>query len=69
MILCPAKLLFKIDGAIIKIFHNKQKLKQYYDHQAATNRRFYKEFCTQKMKVNKMMRGWEASNHKRRKDK
>jgi hypothetical protein len=27
-ILCPAKLLFKIDGAI-KIFHGKQKLKQY----------------------------------------
>jgi hypothetical protein len=27
-ILCPAKLSFKIDGAI-KIFHNKQKLKQY----------------------------------------
>jgi hypothetical protein len=27
-ILCPAKLSFKIDGAI-KIFHDKQKLKQY----------------------------------------
>jgi hypothetical protein len=28
MILYPAKLLFKIDGAM-KVFHNKQKLKQY----------------------------------------
>jgi hypothetical protein len=27
-IFCPAKLSFKIDGAI-KIFHNKQKLKKY----------------------------------------
>jgi hypothetical protein len=27
-ILCPAKLSFKIDGAI-KVFHDKQKLKQY----------------------------------------
>jgi hypothetical protein len=32
-------------------------------------RRFYKEFCTQKMKANKLARGWEASNHRRRKDK
>jgi hypothetical protein len=46
-ILYPAKLSFKIDGAI-KVFHNKQKLK--YDHQ---DRGFYKELCTQKMKANK----------------
>jgi hypothetical protein len=32
-------------------------------------RRFYKEFCTQKMKANKTMRGWEVSNHRRRKGK
>jgi hypothetical protein len=50
-ILYPAKLSFKIDGAI-KISHNKQKLKQY-DH-SHHYRRFYKEFCTQKMKANKL---------------
>jgi hypothetical protein len=32
-------------------------------------RRFYKEFCTEKMKANKTMRGLEVSNHRRRKDK
>jgi hypothetical protein len=31
--------------------------------------RFYKEFCTQKMKANKITRGWEVSNGRRRKDK
>jgi hypothetical protein len=30
---------------------------------------FSKKFCTQKMKANKVMRGWEVSNHRRRKDK
>jgi hypothetical protein len=53
-ILYPAKLSFKIDRAI-KIFHDKQKLKQRRppSHQ---HRRFYKEFCTQKVKVNKTVR-------------
>jgi uncharacterized membrane protein YgaE (UPF0421/DUF939 family) len=32
-------------------------------------KRFTKEFCTQKMKANKTTRGWEVSNHRRRKDK
>jgi hypothetical protein len=32
-------------------------------------KKFSKEFCTQKMKANKTMRGQEASNHRRRKDK
>jgi hypothetical protein len=32
-------------------------------------KRFYKEFCTQKMKENKTTRGWEVSNHRKRKDK
>jgi hypothetical protein len=36
-ILYPAKLPFEIDGAI-KISHDKQKLKQYYDHQATTTK-------------------------------
>jgi hypothetical protein len=34
-ILYPAKLSFKINGEI-KIFHDKQKLKAIYDHQATT---------------------------------
>jgi hypothetical protein len=66
-ILYPAKPSFKIDEAI-KIFHNKQKLKQC----MTTNyryRRFSKEFCTQKMKANKTMRGQEVANHRRRKEK
>jgi hypothetical protein len=32
-------------------------------------RRFYKEFCKQKTKVNKIMKEWEVLNHRRRKDK
>jgi hypothetical protein len=66
-ILYPAKLSFKIDGAI-KVFHNKQKLKQFMTTKPPL-RRFYKEFCTQKMKANKTTRGQEVSNHRRRKDK
>jgi hypothetical protein len=65
-ILYPAKLSFKIDGAI-KIFHNNQKLKQYTWALSHHYRRFYKEFCTQKTKANEILRGWEASNHRRRK--
>jgi hypothetical protein len=57
-IVYPAKVSFKIDGAI-KIFHDKQKLKQY----------MITKPSLQKMKVNKTMRVWEASNHRRRKDK
>jgi hypothetical protein len=66
-ILYPAKLSYKIDGAI-KIFHDTQKLKLY---MTTSNhyRRFYKEFCTQKMKANKTMRAQEVSNHRRRQDK
>jgi cytochrome b subunit of formate dehydrogenase len=32
-------------------------------------RGFYKEFCTQKMKANKTTKGWEVSNHRRRRNK
>jgi tmRNA-binding protein len=32
-------------------------------------RRFWEEFCTQKMNANKTMRGWEVSNRRRRKSK
>jgi hypothetical protein len=45
-ILYPAKLLFKIEGGI-KIFHEKQRLRQY-----------MKEFYTQKMKTNIAVKGW-----------
>jgi hypothetical protein len=57
----------KIERAI-KIFYDKQKLKQYMTT-SHHYRRFYKEFCIQKMKPNKTMRGWEVSEHRRRKDK
>jgi hypothetical protein len=43
-ILYPAKLSFKIDGAI-KVFHDKLKLKQYGTTKPT---RFFKGFCTQK---------------------
>jgi hypothetical protein len=65
-VLCPTKLSFKIDGAI-KIFHDKQKLQQYMTSNHH-DRRFYKEFCTQKMKANKTMRRQKVSN-RRKKDK
>jgi hypothetical protein len=45
----PTKLSFKIEEAI-KVFHDKQELKQYMttkDHY----KRFFKESCTQKMKA------------------
>jgi hypothetical protein len=54
-ILYPAKLSFKIDGTI-KVFHDKQKLKQYMTT-SHHYKRFSKEFCTQIMKVNKTMKG------------
>jgi hypothetical protein len=66
-ILYPAKLSFKINAAI-KIFHDKQKLKQYMTP-GHHYKRFSKEFCTQKMKANKTTREQEVSNHTRRKDK
>jgi hypothetical protein len=66
-ILYPAKLSFKIEGEI-KVFHDKQKLKQYMTTEP-TLKRFFKEFCTQIMKENKTVRGQAASNHRRRKDK
>jgi hypothetical protein len=56
----------KIDGTI-KVFHDKQKLKQCMTTKP-NYKRFSKEFCTQKMKTNKTMRG-QAPNHRGRKDK
>jgi hypothetical protein len=46
----PAKSSFEIDGAI-KVFHDKQKLKQYMTTKPP-QKGFLKKFCTQKMKEN-----------------
>jgi hypothetical protein len=54
-ILYPAKLSFKIDIAI-KVFHGKQKLKQYMTTKPALQK-ILKEFYTQKVKANKTMKG------------
>jgi hypothetical protein len=51
-ILYPAKLSFKIHRAI-KVFHDKQKLKQCMTTKPSHHKRFFKEFYTQKMKANK----------------
>jgi hypothetical protein len=63
-ILYPEKASFKIDGAI-KIFHYKQKIKQYMTTKPSLQK-ILKEFCTQKMKANNITGGQEASNHKRK---
>jgi hypothetical protein len=57
----PAKLSFKIDEGI-KVFHDKQKSKQYMTTNH-NNNRISKEFCTQKMW------GPAVSNYRKRKDK
>jgi hypothetical protein len=59
------KLSFKIDGEI-KVFHDKQKLKQYVttNHH---NKRFFKGFCTQKGKPNITMKRQAAPNYRKRK--
>jgi hypothetical protein len=67
--LYPAKLSFKIDGAI-KIFHDKQKLKQHSTTKPPLQKilqGIHQKFCL--MKANKTMRGQAVSNHRRRKDK
>jgi hypothetical protein len=66
-ILYPEKLSFKIGGAI-KVFHDKQKLKQYVTTKIPLQR-FFKEFCSQKVKANKTMKGQAIPNHRRRKGK
>jgi hypothetical protein len=61
------KLSFKIDGTI-EVFHDNQKLKQY----VTTNHhytRFFKGFCTQKVKPNITMKGQAAPNYRKRKSK
>jgi hypothetical protein len=66
-ILYLAKLSFKVDGAI-KVFHDKQKLKQYIP-QNHLYKRFFKGFYTQKVKLNITMKGQAVPNHRRRKGK
>jgi hypothetical protein len=65
--LYPAKLSFKVHGAI-KDFHDKQKLKQYMTTKPPLQK-ILQEFCTQKMKANKTMKGQAVPHHRRRKDK
>jgi hypothetical protein len=67
-ILYPAKLSFKIDGAI-KVFHDKQKLKQYMTTKSPLQKILQGTLHTEneKMKANKTMRGQATPNHRRRK--
>jgi hypothetical protein len=64
-ILYPAKQSFKIDGAI-KVFHDKQKLKPY-GTTKLPQKKFFKGFCTQKVKSNITMKGQAVPNHRKRK--
>jgi hypothetical protein len=66
-ILYPAKLSFKIDGTI-KVFQDKQKLKQYMTTKP-TLQKIFQGILPQKMKAYKTMKGQSATNHRRRKDK
>jgi hypothetical protein len=62
-ILYPIKLLLKIDGKI-KIFHDKQKLKQY----MSTNpplQKIPQGILHTEDESKQTMKGWEVSNHKR----
>jgi hypothetical protein len=66
-ILYPAKLSFNIHGAI-KVFYDKQKLKQYVTTKPPLQR-FLKRFCTQKAKPNITMKWQAAPNYRKRKGK
>jgi hypothetical protein len=66
MVLYSAKLSFKIDGAI-KIFHNKQKVKQYMTPKSPPQKILQGILHTEDQS-RKNTRGWAVSNH-RRKDK
>jgi hypothetical protein len=67
-ILYLPKLSFKIDLAI-KVFHDKQKLKQYVTTQSHNYKRFFKGFCSQKVKSNITMKVQAAPNYRKRKSK
>jgi hypothetical protein len=66
-ILYPAKLSFKINGAI-KIFHDKQKLKQNMTTKPPVQK-ILQGILHSEDESKKTMREWEVSNHKRRNDK
>jgi hypothetical protein len=66
-ILYPAKLSFKIDGAV-KVVHDKQKLKQYMTTKPPLQKTL-QGFCTQKVKANKTMKGQAVPNNRRRRGK
>jgi hypothetical protein len=66
-ILYQAKLSFKIEGAM-KVFHDKEKLKQYMTTKPKL-KRVFKEFCTQKVKAHKTMKGQAAPSHRKGKGK
>jgi hypothetical protein len=63
----PAKLAFKIDGAI-KVFHDKQKLKRYMTTKTALQK-ILQGILHTKMKPYKTMKGETRPNHRRRKGK
>jgi hypothetical protein len=65
-ILLPAKLSFKIHGAI-KVFNNKQKLKQYVTTKPPLQKILQGNMHTKN--ESKTMRGQAVSNHRRRKGK
>jgi hypothetical protein len=65
-ILYSAKLSFTIDGGI-KLFHNKQKLKQYMIPKPLMSKILQGILHTED--ENKAMKGQEVLNHRRRKDK
>jgi hypothetical protein len=66
-ILYPAKQSFKIDGAI-KVFHDKQKLKQYMTTKPSPQN-ILQGILHRGNEANKAMRGQAVPNHRRRKDK
>jgi hypothetical protein len=63
-ILYPAKLSLKIDGAI-KVFQDKQKLKQYMTNKPPLQK-ILQGILHTKMKANKTMRGQAAPNHRKK---
>jgi hypothetical protein len=66
-ILYPAKLSFKIDIAI-KVFHDKQKLKEYMTTKPPLQK-ILQESLTQKVKPNITMKGQATPNYWKRKSK
>jgi hypothetical protein len=66
-ILYPAKISFKIDGAI-NVFHDKQKLKQYVTTKSPLQK-ILQGILHTKVKPNITMKGQAAPNYRRRKSK